>query len=357
MQTHRAPTALGKEHRSRSDRPIARSMTSPIAPSIAPPSARPRACPMTTATTFTTAVVTSAAWVGLTASTHAGSSARLSERPITARSLCPTTTRRVAARSLAIAALSSSAMTVVIGGVKYSARAAPTAGRIAAVIASPTACMGPRVTMALGASMGASMGAPNDASWQALVSACFSAHVCPCGRAPRRATTTHILQTRVLACTCADGLKRSHARVASHSPAYIPTCRQPSLTESTDACMTAKAHGCMLTGVPEAVGEYVAQERRAPLTADVGAETRAPSRAGPPGYRGARASGCRYERQPACPRGVRRVLLRVSLQPEPGARTPRWTGPRIGAARDLLARDERRSNVADRRSRWDGPTR
>ena len=145
------------------------------------------------------------------------------------------------------------------------------------------------------------------------------------------------------ACFPPDVQARSHKDAAPPSHA--------SLNVSPRTCTAASVQAYVLARDLSQVGECMAPGQHASLAAGVGPEGEASPRACALGCEPARTGNCRHDRQRGCPRGVRRMCERVSLQPDTGARATRWTGARFGAARDLRARDERRINVADRRSR------
>ena len=135
----------------------------------------------------------------------------------------------------------------------------------------------------------------------------------------------------------------------SHTGAPPPSAA--SLNVSPRTCAAASVQAYVLARDLSQVGECMAPGQHASPAAGVGPEGEASPRACALGCEPARTGHCRRDRQRGCPRGVRRTCERVSLQPDTGARATRWTGARFGAARDLRARDERRINVADRRSR------
>lgn len=124
-----------------------------------------------------------------------------------------------------------------------------------------------------------------------------------------------------------------------------------SLNVSPRMCAAASVQAYVLARHLSQMGECMAPGQHASPAAGVGPKGEASPRACALGCEPARTGDCRRDRQRGCPRGVRRICERVSLQPDTGARATRWTDARFGAARDLRARDERRINVADRRSR------
>lgn len=155
-----------------------------------------------------------------------------------------------------------------------------------------------------------------------------------------------------------------HHSDASRSPwmrglseARVPVGVQVSLYVWVAERGAAATHVRVLCCRDDRVEEWVAGEPRTPLAAGLGPDGGGAWPACALGRRHPRLDVCRRARLRGCPRGASRACARVSLQPGAWVRATRWIGARSGAARDLRARDERRINVAYRRSRFYGPAR
>ena len=208
---------------------------------------------------------------------------------------------------------------------------------------------------------------------------------CSCVDAPVRAAVTHLMHglLHVPDHLGAHGVARADVRrkmlaclrrgVCTGGPNHTDASRSPWMRGLSSARVTAgiyaslyvrvgvrraaATHVCVPSCGHDQVGEWVAREPRAPLAAGVGPDGGGSRPASALGRGHARLDVCGRARPRGCPRGASRACARVSLQPGAGVSATRWTGARFGAARDLRARDERRINVADRRSRFYGPAR
>lgn len=193
--------------------------------------------------------------------------------------------------------------------------------------------------------------APLDRAPHGRAGARVATDKCAASSAVRRAEQFKYLATGIDSDVVSCGCAVFPPGVQARSPTGAPPPSNASLNASPRTCAAASVQAYVLARDLRQVGECMASGQHASLAAGVGPEGEASPRACALGYEPARTSDCRDDRQRGCPRGVRRTCERVSLQPDTGARATRWTGARFGAARDPRARDERRINVADRRSR------